>query len=115
MNKDSLVKFKKLLMQKHDLLMGLQATGQSAAETVELDQTKVGRLSRMDAMQMQAMSQESNRRRSLELKNIAAAMMRIQQGKYGYCLSCDEKIMLKRLEISPETPYCIGCAENLNN
>ena len=115
MNKESLERFEQLLRHKQEQLMILEDAGQSAAQTVELDQSKVGRLSRMDALQMQAMSQESNRRRALELKSIATAMMRIKQGRYGHCLSCDEEIMQKRLEISPETPYCISCAEKLNN
>ena len=44
-------------------LNDLAETGDAAAKPVELDQTRVGRLSRMDAMQAQAMSIETKRRR----------------------------------------------------
>lgn len=92
----------------------LQATEQEAHEagqTVELDQSRVGRLSRIDALQQQAMSQENERRRELELKRIASALKRIEAGDYGYCLSCDEPIDAKRLEFDPAATQCIRCAE----
>ncbi len=112
MNKQQLDKFRDLLINKRDDLEALAKIGEEAAQTVELDQSKVGRLSRMDAMQAQAMSQETNRRRELELKKIASALNRINDGGYSYCVSCDEEISKKRLEVDPAAPLCIECAEN---
>lgn len=86
-------------------------TGDQAAATVELDQTKVGRLSRMDAMQAQAMSQASNQRRELQLNKIEAALERIEQGSYGRCFDCDESIAIRRLEFDPAATLCLACAE----
>ncbi len=77
---------------------------------VELDQQAVGRLSRMDALQVQAMALETSRRRAVELRRIAAALARIDEGDYGTCLECGEKIALRRLELAPAAPLCIGCA-----
>lgn len=77
---------------------------------VELDQTKVGRLSRMDAMQQQAMAQASARRAELELQRIRTALGRLQAGDYGYCVSCDEEIAEGRLQVDPATLICIDCA-----
>ena len=77
---------------------------------MELDQASVGRLSRMDAMQGQAMAITTNQRRVLELKQIEAALERIDHGKYGYCLSCDETIAEPRLKLNPATTLCIACA-----
>ncbi len=85
-------------------------TGKSSAETVELDQSRVGRLSRMDAMQSQAMSQATNQRRDLQLQKISAALQRISAGDYGYCLSCEDEIAEQRLEIDPACTLCIACA-----
>lgn len=98
------------LVAQHEALVRLQATGESAAQTVELDQSRVGRLSRMDAMQAQAMSQASNRRRQQKLRQIEAALKRIDQDDYGYCADCDEPIALKRLDYDPAATLCIGCA-----
>jgi len=97
-----------------DIRSSLQATGQAAEEAakpVELDQASVGRLSRMDAMQGQAMALENQRRRSQTLRNVEIALARIDSGDYGYCSSCDDEIYPKRLEVDPTTPLCIVCAE----
>lgn len=77
-------------------LQELAAMGDESAAVVELDQTKVGRLSRMDAMQAQAMAQASEQRREQTLRQIDAAIKRIDDDEYGYCLQCDEPINPKR-------------------
>ena len=77
---------------------------------VELDQQMVGRLSRMDALQIQAMAKETSRRRAGELRRIAAALARIEEGEYGYCVECGEEIAVRRLELDPAAPLCINCA-----
>lgn len=105
--------FRQRLLQRQCALRDLQATGESAAGVVELDQSSVGRLSRMDALQGQAMSQERQRRRQLELQQIGAALQRIAAGDYGYCVSCGESIALPRLEHDPAVPLCIDCASML--
>lgn len=102
--------FRLQLLQLQEDLSVLKATGEDAARVVELDQTSVGRLSRMDALQGQAMSQEQGRRRKLELQKISAALRRIETGDYGYCLACEEPIAIKRLALDPAATLCISCA-----
>ncbi len=102
--------FKQRLLALQTELMALKAIGEEAASVVMLDQSSVGRLSRMDALQGQAMAQERVRRRELELKKIAAALQRIEKGDYGLCLECDEPIAQRRLEFDPAVGYCIACA-----
>lgn len=103
-----LLRNKLISLQKE--LLGLQEAGRESASTVELDQARVGRLSRMDAMQAQAMSQASNRRRDAELQAVKAALIRIDTGEYGDCIECDEPINPKRLEIQLTVRHCIQCA-----
>ena len=91
-------------------LEAVAATGRESAAVVELDQSKVGRLSRMDAMQAQAMAQASSQRREQMLRNITAALGRIDCDEYGYCQNCEEKIHEKRLEFDPTAVLCIDCA-----
>lgn len=91
-------------------LDALIAGSKEARAAVELDQTKVGRLSRMDALQGQQMALAADRRRTLELQNIDAALKRLEAGDYGYCVRCDEPIAPKRLAFDPSTPLCIACA-----
>ncbi len=113
MTSDSLLDmhvFKTLLFEKQNTLLLVRGTAIDAAEIVELDQTKVGRLSRMDALQAQEMSLETNRRRDIELQRIESALQRIENNEFGYCLKCGDDISIKRLEIDPSTPVCIDCA-----
>ncbi len=78
--------------------------------TVELDQQSVGRLSRMDALQRQAMAAAQSRRRSAERQRIRAALDRIDAGEFGYCEDCGEEIAPKRLDLDPTVTRCISCA-----
>ena len=78
-------------------------------QAVELDQQSVGRLSRMDAMQQQAMAQAQQRNRAATLVRIDQAVKLIEQGEYGFCLSCGEEIAEKRLEIDPAATHCVAC------
>jgi len=98
------------LLQLRAELEAVAATGDASAAVVELDQSKVGRLSRMDAMQAQAIAQASMQRRELMLKKITAAIARIGNDEYGDCFSCDEPINEKRLEFDPTATLCIDCA-----
>jgi DnaK suppressor protein len=91
-------------------LESVAASGAEAAQPVELDQSRVGRLSRMDAMRSQAMSVESERRRALQLSRIRAAIKRIEDGEFGYCSSCGVAIAAERLDIDPAAHLCIDCA-----
>ena len=99
------------LVTLRDELESDAATSKQSSEVVELDQSRVGRLSRMDAMQAQAMSQAADRRREDTFRNISAALTRIDNGDYGICRSCDEEINRKRLEFDPTASLCIDCAQ----
>ena len=98
-----------LLSEREALLHDAEVTAGERG-VVELDQTSVGRLSRMDALQNQAMQVETERRREIELKRIDAALARLDSDEYGYCVSCGEEILPKRLEMDPATPVCVTCA-----
>ena len=100
-----------LIARREDLLRVVGSSAE-ARRTVELDQSRVGRLSRMDALQSQAMSVETDRRRKVELQQIEAALGRIEDGDYGICVSCGEAIAPQRLAPNPTAPVCIDCAQS---
>ncbi len=77
---------------------------------VALDQQSVGRLSRMDAMQAQAMAEAVNSRRKHRQALIQQALQRIEQGEFGYCLACGDFIGMKRLDVEPVSTLCLACA-----
>ncbi len=99
------------LIARREEVLRLVDSSAEARRTVELDQSRVGRLSRMDALQSQAMSVETDRRRKVELRQIAAALGRIDGGDYGTCLGCGEAIAPQRLALNPTAPVCIDCAQ----
>lgn len=77
---------------------------------VELDQQSVGRVSRIDAIQVQAMAQAVVKRREARLGRLRAALARIEDGEYGYCQECGETIATGRLEVDPTFTHCVRCA-----
>ena len=85
------------------------AAGAEGQQTVELDQQAVGRLSRMDALQNQAMAQAQARRREAERTKIRAALSRPGEGDYGYCTECGEEIAPARLKADPAIALCAEC------
>jgi DnaK suppressor protein len=101
---------KKRLDDKRAELESLSEISKDARDTVELDQQAVGRLSRMDAMQQQAMAEAQERARQLDLQRIELAHRRLREGDYGYCVNCDEEIPDARLAIDPMAERCINCA-----
>ncbi|MCP3969401.1 MAG: TraR/DksA family transcriptional regulator [Rhodobacteraceae bacterium] len=84
--------------------------GRDGQKTVALDQQSVGRLSRMDALQQQAMAKATQARRGQMRQRIEAALVRMDEGEFGYCSECGEDIPIKRLDLDPTVPTCITCA-----
>lgn len=111
MDAEQLQAFREQLLALKQSLEELDGTARDASKPVELDQASVGRLSRMDAMQGQAMALETQRRKQIQLKRIAAALLRIESGDYGYCAECDEPIDPRRLKFDPTAPLCVECAD----
>ncbi|KAA0920503.1 TraR/DksA family transcriptional regulator [Aquicoccus porphyridii] len=94
-------------------LAGLEeenALGREGQGVVMLDQQSVGRLSRMDALQNQAMAKATQVRRDALGRRLRAALKRIAEDEFGYCEDCGDEIALKRLELDPGVTRCISCA-----
>jgi DnaK suppressor protein len=104
-------KARALLLALREELHSWSASTAEDRETVTLDQTTVGRLSRVDSLQQQAMAQATERHRTAELNRIDAALKRIDDDEYGYCIECGDEISDKRLEIDPSATHCIACAK----
>ena len=103
--------FERLLKARLAELEALDETTRESRAPVELDQQSVGRLSRMDALQGQAMALATEQRRKAEAAPIRAALDRIAEGDYGYCLQCGDLVAEKRLELDPATPLCVECVQ----
>ncbi len=99
-----------LLLVRQKELAGYSQSTEADRAPVELDQTRVGRLSRIDALQGQEMAKAQDARRGQELLRIAAALKRFGDESYGLCLRCGEEIAEGRLRADPATPLCFDCA-----
>lgn len=102
--------YTKALLEKRAVLEDLSAGSSGARAAVQLDQSKVGRLSRMDAMQQQAMDRAVEERRRKDIARIEGALARIENDDFGYCLKCGEDIAPARLDVDPAVTLCLGCA-----
>ncbi len=110
MTNTELTQFSKRL---HAIIADLESADAATSDNraaVMLDQTSVGRLSRMDAMQQQAMANATSQRRKIEITQTKAALQRIKDDEFGYCVECGEDIAPKRLNHNPAIATCITCA-----
>lgn len=109
-NKTLYRKLKEALEAELVEISELSASTGADRAPVSLDQQSVGRLSRMDAMQGQAMAQAAERRRQQRVVLVKAALARMDEGEYGYCQACGEPISDGRLKADPTVPRCVACA-----
>lgn len=105
--------YKQQLLDLQNELFTSYEVGREGTKTVTLDQSSVGRLSRMGALQAQAIALESRRRQELKLQRVKTALKRIESGDFGICPRCGEDIDERRLDFDPTTPLCIACAQEL--
>ncbi|MEM6938477.1 MAG: TraR/DksA C4-type zinc finger protein [Pseudomonadota bacterium] len=99
------------LLRLHDELMKEAEALRHSTATVELDQTRQGRLTRMDAMQAQQIAIAAARRNQLRIRQVKAALTRLDNGEYGECIICGELIDPRRLRVDPTSTRCVPCLE----
>jgi len=112
MDQKQLDHFRQSLISSKDEIEQMSSINTEAAGTVTLDQSMMGRLSRIDALQGQQMAQETARRRKIQRQKIDNALRRMEAGQYGYCLICGDDIKPARLDFDPACTRCIGCMDN---
>ncbi len=86
------------------------AANKESTDAVSPDKS-IGRLSRLDSMQMQQMALASKRRLEDEMTRLRGALRRIDQGRYGRCQLCGKDIAIERLEYQPDAVSCVPCLE----
>ena len=113
MDKENSAKLKTLIEKKLKELAIEDELGQGSQKIVELDQQSVGRLSRMDALQSQAMAQAQKRRRQVMKQALEYALRRLIDGEFGFCEECGDEIEVDRLMANPIITRCIACIKSL--
>ena len=102
-------KYKKLVELQLQELTAEDELRLSSQKTVELDQQSVGRISRMDALQSQAMAQAQQRRRDVLKSSLIAALQRLEEGEFGHCVDCGDEIEEARISASLVIIKCMSC------
>ncbi len=110
MNETDQQAFRALIEDRLAELAAEDRLGEAGQATVELDQQAVGRLSRQDALQNQAMAKATQARRQAERSRLRAALARLEDGEYGYCEDCGDDIPSGRLRLDPAALRCVECA-----
>ena len=110
MNENEVSRFRREIEQRLAQIAEQDRLGAEGQSVVALDQQAVGRLSRMDALQSQAMAKAGQARRNGEKARLLAALRRIEDGEFGYCEDCGAEIAAKRLAFDPGARLCISCA-----
>lgn len=98
-----------------DLQQELKQTLESASDSckpVDLD-SPIGRLSRVDALQQQAMAKAKTAGLKRRLQQVEAALQAMRSGRYGECRMCEEPIDYARLKARPEAPLCFECQSEM--
>ncbi|MEO1106363.1 MAG: TraR/DksA C4-type zinc finger protein [Pseudomonadota bacterium] len=110
MNETKRSDFDTLIRARLEELTALSASAERSQAVVELDQQAVGRLSRMDALQNQAMAKAQKTNRNIETHRLKAALQRLEDGEYGYCEDCGDRIPDGRLKLDLAASKCVSCA-----
>ncbi|MFT4635748.1 MAG: DnaK suppressor protein [Arenicella sp.] len=108
-----LISFSRKLNALKLAVLETERLANAAAQPVKVDQNSVGRLSRVDAIQSQAMAIANVKRQAKLLIDIERAFGEIESGEYGLCIECDDFIASARLEANLVTQTCIVCATRL--
>ena len=111
---EELEKYHQKLLLLREQLTAFDAVSRETSKTVDLDEP-FGRLSRMDAIQQQKMSEAHKQRNEIRLRQVHAALDRMEHGEYGECMKCGHFIPKERLEARPEVPICIACQNEIES
>ena len=109
-----IAELRSLLLELRDSIAQQLQQNESSSAPVELDQTLVGRVSRVDAMQQQSIALSSRANLTQRQRKVAAALRAIEAEDYGYCQQCDENIGCARLKVQPEAGFCLSCQEKMD-
>lgn len=95
----------------------IQETKRSIMQLQELAQPvapddAIGRISRMDSIVNQGISEASLNQARIRLKKLEAVLVRMDRDEdFGTCSVCGDDIPMKRLMALPESHTCVNCAE----
>ena len=99
-------KFKKILQSKQDELERMVRNRDAITIEKSADALDEVQHASERELAIRNLDRESNL-----LRNVRAALRRINEGTFGVCMHCEEEISPKRIAAVPWAPYCIQCQE----
>ncbi len=106
---DQLIDLEELIIAELERIRAESANSEEEREAISPD-VAIGRLSRLDSMQMQEVAKEADRRREERVARLEVALDQLDEGTYGRCEGCEDDIDFERLKIAPEAERCSNCA-----
>ena len=106
---DQLIDLEELIFEELERLREESKKTEAERAAISPD-VSIGRLSRLDSMQMQEVAKEADRRREERIGRLELALEQLDAGTYGRCEGCGEDIAFERLRSSPEATRCSSCA-----
>jgi DnaK suppressor protein len=112
MDKKQIEKFKKQLEERQQMLrQAVARTEVDGRSQVEDSAQDIADRAASSYNKEFLFSQSNNDRQLLQM--VDGALIRLEDGTFGQCISCGNEINPKRLEAVPWTRYCIECQEKL--
>ncbi|MGE4234460.1 MAG: TraR/DksA family transcriptional regulator [Bacteriovoracia bacterium] len=109
MDQKKLAKFRKLLLEEKEKVIN---NSRKDLNDIKIDVEDLPDETDLAASEVsQALAFKLRDRERLLLVKIDEALMKIEQGTFGICESCEEPIEPKRLEARPMSNLCISCKE----
>ncbi len=99
----------RLLARQEELLGDMRRLGEDAREAKQTDVEDP--IDAVESSENQALNFRIDTVASEELKQVQAALQRVEDGTYGTCVDCGRSISDARLEALPWTPYCVEDSE----
>lgn len=108
MDEEQLETIKVGLLQMREELLEESARSYQASQSLGKDGVPdIGDMSSNSYNQEVLMNLSEAQRK--QVRDIDAALERMEEGVYGLCARCEEEIPARRLEVRPFSRYCVDC------
>ena len=108
MDEEQLAEIRKQLLQmREDLLLEAERAYEASQSLGKDGVPDIGDMSSNSYNQEVLMNLSENQRS--KVRDIDAALERMDKGVYGLCVRCEEEISPRRMEVRPFSRYCIDC------
>ena len=99
-----------LLKMKSEVMANLGVKFNTIASMPRVNEEDQAQQSHEESVQLRLNSLDYNK-----LRQVDAALDRLDDGEYGVCMACEEQIPARRLQIIPWAKYCVACQERIGN